>query len=85
MLRATLLKLSEIGTAAIAQAAFPSLEDPLRMVFEKLGLLIFDKAHELEEQRRRAAGQAGQGMPTPRGIASSGITFTSKMTFKRQS
>jgi hypothetical protein len=56
-MEAQVLDLRDLGYAVYASAHAISLKDPLRMVFEKLGLLIFEQAHELEEQRRRAAGQ----------------------------
>ena len=39
-----------------ASAHMMPLDDPLRAVFEELGLTIFDKPKDLGEQRRRAAG-----------------------------
>jgi hypothetical protein len=49
--------LRDLGYAVYASAHAISLENPLRTVFEQLGLLIHDKAIDLEEQRCLAAGQ----------------------------
>jgi hypothetical protein len=45
----------DLGYAVYAAAHVISLEDPVRTVFEQLGLMIHDKAGELEEQRCLAA------------------------------
>ena len=49
----------DMGKLLYMAAHAIDLENPYRTAFERLGWLIREKGEELEEQRRRAAGQKG--------------------------